>query len=74
MLTCQPVGHWDKPLPECIGTVVPFNIILEINWQIMLLFMLLLLLRSVISRSSLHRSAYTDPPFCVIGAFYAKYN
>lgn len=21
VLTCQPVGHWDKPLPECIGTV-----------------------------------------------------
>lgn len=20
VLTCQPVGHWDKPLPECIGT------------------------------------------------------
>lgn len=22
VLTCQPVGHWDRPLPECIGTVV----------------------------------------------------
>lgn len=20
VLTCQPEGHWDKPLPECIGT------------------------------------------------------
>uniref|UniRef100_A0A3Q2Q9C4 CUB and Sushi multiple domains 3 n=1 Tax=Fundulus heteroclitus TaxID=8078 RepID=A0A3Q2Q9C4_FUNHE len=21
VLTCQPMGHWDKPLPECIGMV-----------------------------------------------------
>uniref|UniRef100_A0A674D7B9 CUB and Sushi multiple domains 3 n=1 Tax=Salmo trutta TaxID=8032 RepID=A0A674D7B9_SALTR len=20
-LTCQPIGHWDKPLPECLGTL-----------------------------------------------------
>lgn len=20
VLTCQPVGYWDKPLPECLGT------------------------------------------------------
>lgn len=20
VLTCQPTGQWDKPLPECIGT------------------------------------------------------
>ena len=19
VLTCQPAGHWDKPLPECLG-------------------------------------------------------
>lgn len=25
VLTCQPVGHWDKPLPECIGTSVFCN-------------------------------------------------
>lgn len=22
VLTCLPLGHWDKPLPECIGTVL----------------------------------------------------
>lgn len=22
VLTCQPVGYWDKPLPECLGTSV----------------------------------------------------
>lgn len=22
VLTCQPVGYWDKPLPECLGTFV----------------------------------------------------
>jgi hypothetical protein len=24
-LTCQPIGHWDKPLPECLGTLSVFS-------------------------------------------------
>lgn len=30
VLTCQPEGHWDKPLPECIGTA---SFLLSINEQ-----------------------------------------
>ena len=24
VLTCQPMGYWDKPLPECIGESTVF--------------------------------------------------
>lgn len=24
VLTCQPVAHWDRPLPECIGAFLKF--------------------------------------------------
>lgn len=38
VLTCQPVGHWDKPLPECIGTVTwSLLYIYRIHSQILLL-------------------------------------
>lgn len=34
VLTCQPVGQWDKPLPECIGTAAHFYKAFAVNWQI----------------------------------------